>query len=222
MRTGTTIWSRGHGVGGMALSGLMALTAACASGGGALPKTGTETEALFAALTGVWVLDESSIRNPELGSQSESTGTAIPVEDLEQARQEAVARAEEEMQRTMAVLEPVFTVFQPWPTLILRVDEERLVFVPTPGRSLELPMSGEWIEWTEQTLGRHPIRSRVYWDDDKLALEHRPRSGGQVRAILEIVNGRLQISQRMRVERTTALRPWVLVYDREERREEEG
>jgi len=36
MRTGRTVSSCGHGVGGMALAGLTVLTAACASGGGAL------------------------------------------------------------------------------------------------------------------------------------------------------------------------------------------
>lgn len=87
--------------------------------------------------------------------------------------------------------------------------------MPTPGRSLELPMSGEWIEWIEQILGRHPIRTRVYWDGDSLAIEHRPRSGGQVRSVLEIMDGRLQITTRIRVLRTS-LPPSTLVYDRDE------
>ena len=76
-------------------------------------------------------------------------------------------------------------------------------------------MSGEWIEWIEQILGRHPIRTRVYWDGDSLAIEHRPRSGGQVRSVLEIMDGRLQITTRIRVLRTS-LPPSTLVYDRDE------
>ncbi len=210
MRTGRTFSSRGHGVGGMALAGFTALTTACASGGGASPLTGGEAEALFAGLTGVWVLDENSSTMPKLELQSEPT--RIPFEDMEQARQEAVRRGEEAAQRVMAELEPIFRVFQRPSTLILRVDEERLVFMPTPGDSVEAPMNGEWIE---QTPGGKPVRTRVYWDDDRLALEHRPHSGGQVRAVLEIVDGRLQITTRMRVMRT-AVPPYVLVYDRDE------
>ncbi|MDE2793826.1 MAG: hypothetical protein OXL34_03315 [Gemmatimonadota bacterium] len=213
MRTGRTVSSCGHGVGGMALAGLTVLTAACASGGGALPLTEADAETLLSGLTGVWAVDESSSEMPNWDIQS--VGTAIHFEDMEQARREAVRRSEEETQRLMAVLEPIFSVAQPWSTLILRVDEERLVFVPTPGRSLELPMSGEWIEWIEQILGRHPIRTRVYWDGDSLALEHRPRSGGQVRSVLEIMDGRLQITTRIRVLRTS-LPPSILVYDRDE------
>ena len=210
MRTGRTFSSRGHGVGGMALAGLTALTTACASGGGAPPLTGAEAEALFAGLTGVWVLDEYSSTMPKIELQSEPT--MIPFEDMEQARQEAVRRGEEAAQRLMAELEPIFRVFQRPSTLILRVDEERLVFVPTPGHSMEVPMSGKWIE---QTPGGKPVRTRVYWDGGRLALEHRPRSGGQVRAVLEIVDGRLQITTRMRVIRTS-VSPFVLVYDRDE------
>ena len=101
MRTGRTISSCGHGVGGMALAGLTALTTACASGGGAIPLTEAEAEALLADLTGVWALDESSSEVPNWDIQS--VGTAIHFEDMEQARQEAVRRSEEEAQRLMAV-----------------------------------------------------------------------------------------------------------------------
>ena len=191
-------------IGGMAL-------AACASGGGASPRTGPAAEALFAGLTGTWVLDKTSSRTPRF--QLRSGPRVGPVAgDVEQARREAARMAEEEGRRMMAVLEPVYTVFPLPSTLILRMDEERLVFVPTPGHSLELPMSGEWIE---QTLGGHSIRTRVDWEGDRLALELQPRSGGQVRVILGIEEGRLQIAVRIRVLRTTAP-PWVLVYDRDE------
>lgn len=193
----------------MALAGLTALTAACASGGGALPLTGAEAEVLVAGITGVWELDKSSSEMPEWNIRS--VGTPIPGENVEQARQEAVRMSE----ATMAVLEPILSVAQPWTTLSLRVDEERLVFVSTPGGSLEVPMSGEWIDWTEQVLGRHPIRTRVYRDGDNLALEHRPRAGGQVRSVLEVTDGRLQITIRVRALRRS-LAPWVLVYERNE------
>ena len=102
-------------------------------------------------------------------------------------------------------------------TLILRVDEDRLAYVPTPGQSMEMPMSGEWI-W--QDPERQSVRTRVYWDGDRLALERRARSSGQVRAVLEIVDGRLRITRRIRVPRMSApAPPFVLVYDRDEGRE---
>lgn len=198
-------------VGGMALAGLAALTATCASGGGTPPRIGAETKALFAGLTGVWVVDVSSSKAPDFEIQW--SGSPVPVDDVEAGRQEAARAAEIAAQRRMAVLEPVYTVFQAPTTVILQVDEERLLFVPTPGHRVEVPMSGEWIE---QILGGHPVRTRVYWDGDRLALEHRPRSGGQVRAILEIVDDRLQITTRIRVLRRSAP-PIVMVYDRDDK-----
>ena len=115
-----------------------------------------------------------------------------------------------------AVLEPIFLVFQPWSTLTLRVDEESLVLVPTPGHGVEIPMNGEWIE---QTPEGKPVRTRVYWDGDRLGLEHRSGSGGQVRSVLGIADGRLQVTTRIRVMGTRAP-PYILVYDRDEAGEE--
>ncbi len=192
MRTRRTLSSLRHGVGGTALAGLTALTTACASGGRAPPLTGAEAETLFEGLTGVWVVDKSSSEMPKWEFQS--VGSEIPA------------------QGWTAVLEPIFLVFQPWSTLTLRVDEESLVLVPTPGHGVEAPMSGEWIE---QTPGGKPVRTRVYWDGDRLGLEHRPGSGGQVRSVLEIADGRLQVTTRIRVMGTRAP-PYILVYDRDE------
>ena len=99
-------------------------------------------------------------------------------------------------------------------TLILRVDEERLIYVPTPGRSMEMPMSGEWIIW--QDPEGQSVRARVYWDGDRLALERRVGSQGQVRSVLEIVDGRLRISRALRVPRMSTPAPlFVLTYDRD-------
>lgn len=104
MRVGTTFSSRGHGRAGMALAGLVALTAACASGGGAPPLTGAEAEAVFAGLSGVWKLDESSSANVP-GFQIRNGPTeVIHVDDMEQARQIVARMAEEEMQRVEFVL----------------------------------------------------------------------------------------------------------------------
>ena len=65
MRTSATLSVCGLGVGGVALAVMAVLSAACASGGNAPPVTGAEAEALFADLTGVWVLDESG-SSPQL------------------------------------------------------------------------------------------------------------------------------------------------------------
>lgn len=193
----------------MLLAGLTALVAACASRGGAPRLTGAEAEALFADLTGAWVLDESSSINAKIKLQPE---TEISFENVEQARQEAVRRGEEEAQRLKAVLEPIFKVFQRPSMLTLRVDEEKLLFVPTPGHSMELPMNGEWIE---QPPGGQSLRARVYWDGERLALEHRASSGARAHSVLEVVDGRLQITIMIRVRRASAS-PLVLVYDRDE------
>lgn len=212
MTIGSMLPSPRHIVGGMALAGLAALTATCASGGGSPPRSGAETKALFADLTGVWVVDTSSSKAPDFEIPPQSSGSPVPVDDVELGRQEAARAAEERAQGWMAIVEPVYTVFQAPTTVILRVDEERLVFEPTPGHRVEVPMSGEWIE---ETPGGHPVRTRVYWDGDRLALEHRPRSGGQVRSVLEVVEGRLRITTRIRVLRRSAP-PVVMVYDRDE------
>ena len=72
------------------------------------------------------------------------------------------------------------------------VDEDVLVYMPTPGRTVELPMSGEWI-W--QDPERRFVRARVFRDGEGLTLERRVGSLGRVRSVLEIVDGRLQISR---------------------------
>lgn len=215
MRTGTTFSGQGHGGAGMALAGLVTLTAACASGGGTPPLTGAAAETLFAGLSGVWELDESSSANPPKFQIRNDPTEALHVDDMEQARQIVARMAEEAIQRVKADLKPILEVWLQLPsTLILRVDEERLVYVPTPGRSMEMPMSGEWI-W--QDPERQSVRARVYWDGDRLALERRAGSRGQVRSVLEIVDGRLRISRTIRVPRMSSpAPPFVLMYDRDE------
>ena len=92
------------------------------------------------------------------------------------------------------------------------------------GQGMEMPMSGEWIirQHLESPVpgrvpgrGRYTVRTRVYWDGDRLALEHRAKAGGQVRAVLEIVDGRLQVTRSLRDSRIAALAPLVLVFDRD-------
>ena len=133
-----------------------------------------------------------------------------------EARQVSERIAQESIQRTIAALKPIMEVWLQEPnTLILRVDEERMIYVPTPGRSMEIPMSGEWIIW--QDPEGQSVRARVYWDGDRLALERRVGSRGQVRSVLEIVDGRLRISRALRVPRMSTPAPrFVLTYDRDE------
>ncbi len=113
-------------------------------------------------------------------------------------------------------LRPILEVWLDRPsTLILRVDEDGVVYMPTPGRKVEIPMSGEWIIW--QDPEGQSVRARVSWDGDRLALEHRAGSGGRVRSVLEIVDDRLRISRTLRLPRMSApTRPYVLMYDRDE------
>ena len=214
MRTGATSSSRLRGVGGVAIAGLAALATACASGGRAPPPIGPEAEALFASLTGVWVLDETSrsARIPRIEKSVKVEQRVVRSDQRELARSEARRSAEEAMRREMAVIEAVMNVFVQRPsTLVLRVDGEKLIYVPTPGERIELPMSGGWVR---QLVGRQSVRTRVDWDVDRLALEHLVHSDAQVREVLEIVDGRLQMTRTVRVLRAS-VSPFVLRYDRE-------
>ena len=201
----------------MALAGSAALATACASGGGAPPPAGVEAEEIFAGLTGAWDVDtttgtQSPVRKFRFGPGRESIQN---VTDLGEAMQLAHRMVEEGLQRTMEWFGPVLEVWLDRPkTLILRVDEDRLFYVPAPGRIVEMPMSGEWVR---PDLERQYVRARVYWDDGRLAIESRVGSRGQVRSVLEIVDGRLQISRTLRLPRMSGpTPPYVLMYDRDE------
>ena len=215
IRIATTLSNRGHRVVAMALAGSAALSAACASGGGSPPPTGVEAEALFSGLTGTWEVDKSTgTKSPGLQFQTIGEEVHLDVTDLGQARQIAHRMNDEALQRTMAWLGPILKVWLGRPsTLILRVDQDRLVYAPTPGRMVVMPMSGEWVPDPQ----RQSVRARVFWDGGRLAIERRVGSRGQVRSVLEIVDGRLQISRTVRVPRMTEpARPYVLMYDRDE------
>ena len=215
MNIDTTFSSRDHRGGWMVLAGLAALSAACASGGGAHPPTGAEADALFAGLTGTWVVDKSAgTRGPKLSFLNDEPGVHFH-DDLAQARQAAQRSNEAALQRVMTELRPILEVWIDRPsTLILRVDEDGLVYMPTPGRRMEVPMSGEWI-W--QDPEQRFVRARVYWDGDRLTLERRVGGLGRVLSVLEIVDGRLQIGRTIRVPGMSApAPPYFLMYDRDE------
>ena len=114
----------------------------------------------------------------------------------------------------MPELRPILEVWVDRPsTLILHLDEDILVYMPTPGRTVEMPMSGEWI-W--QDPEQRFVRARVLRDGEGLTLERRVGSLGRVRSELKIVDGRLQISRTIRVPRMSApAPPYVLMYDRD-------
>lgn len=166
-------------------------------------------------LTGAWVADTTiGTRAPKLSFHSREPEAHFHVDNVEQARQIAQQKADEALQRVIADFRPVFEVWVDRPsTLILHLDEDVLVYMPTPGRSVELPMSGEWI-W--QDPEQRFVRARVLRDGDRLTLERRVGSLGRVRSELEIVDGRLQISRTIRVPGMSApAPPYVLMYDRD-------
>lgn len=68
--------------------------------------------------------------------------------------------------------------------------------------------------WISQTGGEHRVRSRAFWDRPRLGVEHMVGSDGRVSLILEIVEGRLEMTRTIRFtgQRVTSI---VLVYVRE-------
>ncbi len=95
--------------------------------------------------------------------------------------------------------------------LAIGVQGEELAYVPTPGEGITLPLNGGWVS---QTGGEHRVRTRAFWDGPRLGVEHMVGSDGRVRVVLEIVEGRLEMTRTIRFvgERVA---PMVLVYDRE-------
>lgn len=196
----------GLGAGGPALAGTVALAVAgCASGGGGPPLTGAAAEALFAELTGVWVLKEST---------SSPTPPAPPeIESFEIIRGGPRQNSESTaLVRNLSITEAAYEVLRQRPdTLRLRVDEMGVAYAPSRGDSIMVPMDGGSVLYR---LQRNTVRTRVVWDDYNLALSHRADGGSEVRERLQIVGGRLWMTRTVRGA-GTALAPVVLVYDRE-------
>lgn len=207
MKKITSVFPRtGLGAGGPALAGTMALVAAgCASGGGGPPLAGVAAEALFADLSGVWVLNEST--------------SAPPLADLPEVRSFEIIRGGPGQNRESAALvsnlsvtDAAYEVLRQRPdTLRLRVDEAGVAYAPSPGDSIMVPMDGGSVLYR---LRRHTVRTRVVWDDYNLALSHRADGRADVHELLQIVGGRLRMTRTVRGA-GTALVPVVLVYDRE-------
>lgn len=198
----------------LALAGLAVLTSACASSGRAPPVTGPEAEALFAALTGTWVLDEGESSSPmDMPAALEVTESFVIVRGPGGSGQ--VIGDVNEIQVSLAKREKAREVLGRWPTtLVLLVDEVQVAYTPTTGESLTVPMSGES---TTQFEGEHRLHTRVVWDDGSLGLEHSVDSEAWVREVLEVVDGRLRMTRTMRVLGAAGSpAPLVLIYWRDE------
>ena len=208
MKNRTTAPLGGIEVGRLALVGVVAMAVACASGGGSARMTVAEAEALVADYAGRWVLDESG-SSPQIAMPRGFTGETTVVvssQDREQVRRE--------METEESIRKATFEVLRRRPsTLALRVEGDQLVYSPQPGESIALPMDGGSIS---QLGGERHIRTRVFWQVGRLGLEHAVGSEGQVREVLEIIDGRLEMTRTIRVQGET-VPPLVLVYDREGR-----
>lgn len=198
----------------LALAGLAVLTSACASSGRAPPVTGPEAEALFAALTGTWVLDEGESSSPmDMPAALEVTESFVIVRGPGGSGQ--VIGDVNDIQVSLAKREKARELVDRWPTtLVLVVDEVQVAYTPTPGQSITVPMSGES---TTRFEGEHRLHTRVVWDDGRLGLEHSVDSEAWVREVLEVVDGRLRMTRTMRVLGAAGSpAPLVLIYRRDE------
>ncbi|WP_419947465.1 hypothetical protein [Candidatus Palauibacter sp.] len=198
------------GLGRLLVVAVAAIGAACASGGGGRAvMTPAEIDALLAEYAGNWVLDESAsspqvtIPRPEIRTETR----VVRADQLDDLRREA-----EEGRRLIAIRQATFELLRRRPeTLLLGVQEDELVYIPTPGKSITLPLNGERVS---QTGGEHRVRSRVFWDGPRLGVEHMVGSDGRVRLVLEIVEGRLEMTRTIRFT-GQRVAPIVLVYVRE-------
>lgn len=199
----------------LALAGLAVLTSACASSGRAPPVTGPEAEALFAALTGTWVLDERESSTPmDLPAALEVETESFVVARGPGGSGQVIGDVTD-IRVSLAKREKARELLGRWPTtLVLAVDEVQVAYAPTPGESVTVPMSGES---TTQFEGEHRVHTRVVWDDGRLGLEHSVDSEAWVREVLEVVDGRLRMTRTMRVlGEPGSPAPLVLVYWRDE------
>lgn len=198
-----------------ALAGLAVLTSACASSGRAPPVTGPEAEALFAALTGTWVLDERESSSPMDMSAVPEVETESFVIARGPGESGQASSTVGDIEAWLARREKARELLGRWPTtLVLAVDEVQVAYAPTPGESVTVPMSGES---TTHFEGEHRVHTRVVWEDGRLGLEHSVDSEAWVREVLEVVDGRLRMTRTMRVLREAGSpAPLVLVYWRDE------
>lgn len=209
MNPSATFSSCSRRVRGTVLAGLAVLTGACATGGGGPRPVGAEAEALFAELSGVWVLDESgSSGQVAIPTRRELTSFVI----TRSGGRGYISGATEGV-AAPGVQETTYEVLRRRPEILtLRADPAKLVYMPLSGQDIEVPMNGQWVGRTE---GEWEVRTRVFWDDGRLGIEHEVGAKGWVTEVLEVVDGRLRMTREIhRVDEPPA--PIVLVYDRDE------
>ncbi len=192
-----------------ALAGATVLAAACASGGSAPPVTGAEAEALFADLTGVWVLDEAG-SSAQIATPTRRELTSFTM--IRSGGRSYMTGATEGV-ASPGVQEATYEVLRRRPEILtLRADSAKLVYMTVSGQDVEVPLNGRWVRQTE---GEWEVRTRVFWDQGRLGLEHEVGAKGWVTEVLEVVDGRLRMTREIhRVDEPPA--PVVLVYDRDE------
>ena len=198
------------GLGRLLVVAVAAIGAACASGGGGWAvMTRAEIDAMLARYAGHWALDESASSPQVTVPEPEARiGTrVVRADQLDDLRREA-----EEGQRLMAIRQATFELLRRRPeALVLGVQGDELVYHPTPGERIKLLLNGGWIS---QVGGEHRVRTRVFRDGPRLGLEHMVGSDGRVSVVLEIVEGRLEMTRTMLFV-SGRVAPMVLVYERE-------
>ena len=150
----------GIGYGGPVLAGMVVLTASCASSGRANPVTGPAAEALFAALTGTWILDEQASSPPLIAPpDTESTTTDSFVIIRGPGGSSQIIGDVGSGASSLAGRENAVEVLARRPiTLSLRADGERLVYTPAPGQSVTIRMNGAPATQMEGSTGfRHEL-----------------------------------------------------------------
>lgn len=206
----------GIGSGGLVLAGMVVLTASCASSGRNTPVTGPEAEALFAALSGTWVLDERE-SSPPMGTPA-TTGLDTPGSFVIIKGPGGSSQIIGDVgggESSLAGRENSLEVLARRPVrLALRLDGTQLVYTPTPGVGVTVPMNGGS---ATQMEGEHRVQTRVIWEDGRLGLEHTVNPDDRVRVVMEVVDGQLKITRTMRIfGAADSPLPLVLVYRRDE------
>lgn len=187
---------------------LAVIVTGCASGGGAPAPSPEERDALLARYAGEWVLDEAasspqmSIPRPDMGRETR----IVSSDEIADLRREI-----EEGNKLLAIRHATYQLLRRRPNVLsLAVPGDELVYVTPSAEDLRLPLGGGWVVRTEE---QRRIRSRVFWEGPRIGLEHVVDSEGRVRVVLEIVEGRLEMTRTMRFG-NEGIAPLVPVYGR--------
>lgn len=196
----------------LAITALAAGAWGCASGGGGPPVAGAQAEALFAAYSGRWELDESS-STAQIPNQLEGVADEAPVADIARNESRAMRRYRRMVEsRRMSVsdMRATIEVLRRRPeTLLLRASAVELGYTPVPGTTITVPMDGTEVEMRE---GEHRIRTKVSWEGPILSIDHNVVGGGRVREQLEVIGDRLIMTRT--IVASGPSEPLVLAYDR--------